>query len=424
MSYDFQDKLLGIVFDDNEVNNAKIFVGYYFKTLKTKNEDKIVCSLDKNEKLKKNWHVDYIYKNKEKYDLEIFEPEFTMLYEEKKYNELKELCKYFRNKKFPDIPFSRFFAGENILQKLQEGDKKSLREKHKEDRKRSIVSIFSFIFPDIYNYIIYKKESEELEKVIEPLAHKVLMDEIFKKESNKDDYEKLENLKKRKNELIKAKSSSSAGVITFILSVFTVLIYTQQCQISKRQVSLQEKQIEMENRKNLPSFYIYVKWNQEMTNEDICIEKTNNEDISDFIFESSVICQIKTKDGIIRKRITNYFDNVSMSLVDRNKNYILIGTDNYRKLTELKRIYNTDEEFLDIQRFVKLSYKDYLSNIHEEYYFVIPFVGSSHWDRKLASVFFDTSIEEITMEELSTFIYKLNEIKNGPVIKSANESSE
>ncbi len=340
-------------------------------------------------------------------------------YSWKKYNQLNKLLEF--DKEDPSLlinysaPFEKFFNDKHFY-------RKAIWKRFLQRINNCIVNITNLLkailnlfLGDLVVYIKKYIEISKLEKSICENEMNVELGFIPRnerdtiKEQIKASKERIENWKEKQQE-------SSRGFTTLVISVLTICIYAQQCQISKKQTVLQEnqtsileKQLLMERNLNLPKFNINVSYSDEQKSESLYIKQINNAYISSFLFQPSIICQIKTNDNkIIFKRITDYYKDALLSIEDRNGKYGLIGSDNITKWNEIKKELSNHIESIELERIIKLTYTDYENNNHERYFFVIPFLGEDEWDSQLGKRFFEKDIEDLTMDQLAEYLRKLN----------------
>lgn len=280
-------------------------------------------------------------------------------------------------------------------------------------------AILNLFLGDLFVYIKKYIEISKLEKSI--LSNEMAIQLRYIPVQERDaTNEKIKNGKERIEKCKERQQESSRGFTTLLISILTICIYAQQCQISKKQTVLQEnqtsileKQLLMERNLNLPKFNINVSYSGDQKSESLYIKQINNAYISSFLFQPSIICQIKTSDNkIIFKRISDYYKDALLSIEDRNGKYGLIGSDNISKWNEIKKELSNYIESIELERIIKLTYTDYENNNHEQYFFVIPFLGEDEWDSQLGKRFFEKDIEDLTMNQLAEFLRKLNSSQN------------
>ncbi len=63
-----------------------------------------------------------------------------------------------------------------------------------------------------------------------------------------------------------------------------------------------------------------------------------------------------------------------------------------------------------------MTYTDYENNNHEQYFFVIPFLGEDEWDGQLGKRFFEKDIEDLTMSQLLDYLKQINILQSGETI--------
>lgn len=348
-------------------------------------------------------------------------------YSWEKYNQLNKLLKF--DKADPsllinyNLPFEKFFNDKHFYRKVMKKRFFQRINNIKINLKNFLKAVLNLFLGDLFVYIKKYNEISKLEKSI-------LRNEIDIKlryipvqeldtinEQIKTNKEKIEKCKERQQE-------SSRGFTTLIISVLTICIYAQQCQISKKQTVLQEnqtsileKQLSMERNLNLPKFNINVSYSDDQKSESLYIKQINNAYISSFLFQPSIICQIKTNDNkIFFKRISDYYKDALLSIEDRNGKYGLIGSDNITRWDEIKKEISNYIESIELERIVKLTYTDYENNNHEQYFFVIPFLGEDEWDSQLGKRFFEKDIEDLTMSQLLNYLKQMNNSQSGETV--------
>lgn len=352
---------------------------------------------------------------------------FYSKYSWKKYNQLNNLLKF--DKEDPSLlinysaPFEQFFNDKHFYRKVMW--KRFLQRIHnwKINLKNFFKAISNLFLGDL---IVYIKKYIEISKLEKSICRKEMNLKLgfiptheidtTNEQINKSK-EKIEKCKERQQE-------SSRGFTTLLISILTICIYTQQCQISKKQTVLQEnqtsileKQLSMEKNLNLPKFNIYVSYSDDQKSENIYIKQINDAYISSFLFQPSIICQIKTSDNkIIFKRISDYYKDALLSIEDRNGKYGLIGSDNITRWNEIKKELSNYIESIELERIIKLTYTDYENNNHEQYFFVIPFLGEDEWDGQLGKRFFEKDIEDLTMSQLLDYLKQINILQSGETI--------
>lgn len=340
-------------------------------------------------------------------------------YSWKKYKQLKKLLKL--DKDEPSLlinfsaPFEKFFKDKYFYRKVMKKRFFQTIINCKINIINFLKAILNLFLGDLFVYIKKYIEISKLEKTILSnemaiqLRYIPVQERDATKEQIKISKERIEKCKERQQE-------SSRGFTTLLISILTICIYAQQCQISKKQTVLQEnqtsileKQLLMERNLNLPKFNINVSYSGDQKSESLYIKQINNAYISSFLFQPSIICQIKTSDNkIIFKRISDYYKDALLSIEDRNGKYGLIGSDNITKWNEIKKELSNHIESIELERIIKLTYTDYENYNHEQYFFVIPFLGEDEWDSQLGKRFFEKDIEDLTMDQLAEYLRKLN----------------
>ena len=336
-----------------------------------------------------------------------------------KYNQLNRLLKF--DKEDPSLlinysaPFEKFFNDKNFYRKVMWKRFHQRINNCKINITNILNAILNLFLGDLFVYIKKYIEISKLEKSIcekemnVELGFIPINERDTANEQIKASKVKIEKYKERQQE-------SSRGFTTLLISILTICIYTQQCQISKKQTVLQENQtsilenqLSMERNLNLPKFYIYVTYSEDQKSENVFIKQTNNAYISTFLFQVSTVCQIKTKDNrVIFKRVSDYYKDALFSIEDRSGKYGFIGSDNVTKWDEIQGELSNYVESIELERIIKLTYTDYENNNHEQYFFVIPFIGGDEWDSQLGKRFFEKDIEDLTMDQLAEYLRKLN----------------
>lgn len=344
-------------------------------------------------------------------------------YSWKKYNQLNKLLEF--DKEDPSLlinysaPFEKFFNDKHFYRKAIW---KRFLQRINNCKINLIIFLKAILNLFLGDLVVYIKKYIEISKLEKSICENEMNVELgfiprnerdTIKEQIKASKERIENWKEKQQE-------SSRGFTTLLISILTICIYAQQCQISKKQTVLQEnqtsileKQLLMERNLNLPKFNINVSYSGDQKSESLYIKQINNAYISSFLFQPSIICQIKTSDNkIIFKRISDYYKDALLSIEDRNGKYGLIGSDNISKWNEIKKELSNYIESIELERIIKLTYTDYENNNHEQYFFVIPFLGEDEWDSQLGKRFFEKDIEDLTMNQLAEFLRKLNSSQN------------
>lgn len=342
-------------------------------------------------------------------------------YSWKKYKQLKKLLKL--DKEEPSLlisaPYEKFFNDKHFYRKVMWKRFLQRINNCKINIAIFIKAILNLFLGDLFVYIKKYIEISKLEKSI--LSNEMAIQLRYIPVQERDAAnEQIKICKERIEKCKERQQESSRGFTTLLISVLTICIYAQQCQISKKQTVLQEnqtsileKQLLMERNLNLPKFNINVSYSGDQKSESLYIKQINNAYISSFLFQPSIICQIKTSDNkIIFKRISDYYKDVLLSIEDRNGKYGLIGSDNISKWNEIKKELSNYIESIELERIIKLTYTDYENNNHEQYFFVIPFLGEDEWDSQLGKRFFEKDIEDLTMNQLAEFLRKLNSSQN------------
>lgn len=294
--------------------------------------------------------------------------------------------------------------------------------------KNVIKALLNLLLGDLFIYAKKYRQITDLEKKIhiEERAIKqyvLSQNEVRQRENKIKKYkEDIEGVKEKQQE-------SSRGFTTLLISILTVFIYSQQCQIAKKQTllqenqaSIQEKQLTMERNLNLPKFNIYVSYSDDSQSENIYIKQINDAYLSKFLFQQSIVCQIKTKTNkTIFKRIIDYYNEALFPIEDKYGKYGLLGSGNVAEWNKIKSVAEGIVESIDIERIIKLSYTDYENNNHEQYFYVMPVLGADEWDVQLGEHFFDKEIEDLTMEQLLEYLKTMNTEQTGEdIIKQWN----
>ena len=320
-------------------------------------------------------------------------------------------------------PYKKFFENKDFYNFVINRRQREKRYLFRLKVHNGIKALLNLLFGDLFVYARKYISITDLEKkvIIEEKALKqyaLTQAEIdLKKDKINEFKEMIEQLKEKQQE-------SSRGFTTLLISILTVCIYSQQCQIAKKQtvlqenqIAIQEKQLNMEKNLNLPKFNMYVSYSDDFKSEKIYIKQINNAYISTFLFQESIICQIKIKDNkTIFKRITDYYDDVQLPINGKYGEYVLIGSGNVERWEELKDEALQFVDSIEIERIIKLTYSDYENVRHEQYFLVIPFLGADEWNVQLGEHFFDKEIEDLSMEQLLEYLKTMNSEQTGDAI--------
>lgn len=320
-------------------------------------------------------------------------------------------------------PFEKFFKDKHFYNDVIKTYHKRVYKEAKSKLKNIIKALLNLFFGDLFVYTNKYISITNLESKIK--NEKFLVKQGLLGQNDQEARKKKINDYKKEIEELKGKQQdSSRGFTTLLISILTLCIYTQQCKIAKKQTILQEnqttileKQLNMERNLNLPKFNINVSYSDDQKSENLYIKQINNAYISSFLFQPSIICQIKTNDNkIIFKRISDYYKDALLSIEDRNGKYGLIGSDNITRWDEIKKEISNYIESIELERIVKLTYTDYENNNHEQYFFVIPFLGEDEWDSQLGKRFFEKDIEDLTMSQLLNYLKQMNNSQSGETV--------
>lgn len=328
-------------------------------------------------------------------------------------------------------PFEKFFKDKHFYNDVIKTYHKRVYKEAKSKLKNIIKALLNLFFGDLFVYTNKYISITNLESKIK--NEKFLVKQGLLGQNDQEARKKKINDYKKEIEELKGKQQdSSRGFTTLLISILTLCIYTQQCKIAKKQTILQEnqttileKQLNMERNLNLPKFNIYVSYSDDSKSESIYIKQINNAYLSTFLFQQSIICQIRTKDNkIIFKRITDYYKEALFSIEDKYGKYGLIGSGNVEEWNKIKTAAEGIIESIELERIIKLTYTDYENNNHEQYFFVIPVLGANEWDDKLGEHFFDKKIEDFTMEQLLEYLKTMNAKQRGEtVIEKGNSGN-
>jgi hypothetical protein len=198
-------------------------------------------------------------------------------YSWKKYNQLKKLLKL--DKDDPSLlinfsaPFEKFFKDKYFYRKVMRKRFFQRIINCKINITNFLKAILNLFLGDLFVYIKKYIEISKLEKTILSNEMSIQLRYIPVQEIDATN-EQIKICKERIEKCKETQQDSSRGFTTLLISILTICIYAQQCQISEKQTVLQEnqtsileKQLSMEKNLNLPKFNIYVSYTEDQKSE-------------------------------------------------------------------------------------------------------------------------------------------------------------
>jgi hypothetical protein len=372
--------------------------GFFFKEFDDNGKRIIVLKINKNDAIRKNMQNKWILKQPQKYNLVLTTHELSEKYTKKKYKELQRLIKASNNSKnqLPYIAFTNFFEGMDVLSKI----KTYKQTKFYYFSKRIINRIKFFLdilFCDLITAHNYQKRISKIEKDIEAIDYRLYIADIVNN-TNRDEIV-LEKKQKQDeiDKLIQEKNISFRSISTILLTILSLLILYKQVVISKNQTLIQTKQFQMEDALNQPKFNIFLDSDNSLTNENLHIKKINDAYISNINYEIVVLCFINTQSGIEIFKVKDFYNNVIYSSRNITEEFIFNGQENLLNYHKFQTFLNENHKQCDLRRYVKISYNDYLSQAHEDYFWIVPLYGLSSGDY---SNYFKSEYRELSFQEI------------------------